>query len=346
MASKLLFRTCCTQLRSTTSATSATSTTTITNTITSTAQKTTQRGFKSRAHPEFTTRTASPIQAAVQTLLTEMDERHLRRVDRWNNNKESRVEQRAAYLARRGKADAPTPEQVKEDAANNDYRRMDETVELALQLNVDPRKPGQSLRGSLALPHGNGKTFSVAVFTDDAKVAEEALAAGAAVAGGASLVESIRDGSTPLSSFQRTLASPEMMVELRSVARLLGPRGLMPNPKLDTIVPPEELLGALKKQMSGMSNYRTDKEGIVRLGVGRGSFGCDKLLDNVREVMNEIQSIKPESFGKGKKGQKKVAKGTKYYLKAHLSCTQGKGSVLVDLRTLDPTSSFFMSEPL
>ena len=103
-------------------------------------------------------------------------------------------------------------------------------------------------------------------------------------------------------------------------------------------------LDALQLQMSGVSNYRTDKEGIVRLGIGKGSFGTDKLLDNIREMMNEIQSVKPESFGKGKKGQKKVAKGTKYYLKAHLSSTQSKGSLLVDMRTLDPTSSFFMSD--
>merc|ERR1719253_1794837 len=100
------------------------------------------------------------------------------------------------------------------------------------------------------------------------------------------------------------------MPRMSAVARILGPRGLMPNPKLNTIVPP------------------------------------DKLLANVREFMNEIQAVKPESFGKGKKGQKKVAKGTKYYLKAHLSSTQSKGSILVDLRTIDPTSSFFMSDPL
>jgi len=96
--------------------------------------------------------------------------------------------------------------------------------------------------------------------------------------------------------------------------------------------------------MSGTSNYRTDKEGIVRIGVGKASFGLDKLSENVRELMNEIQAVKPDSFGKGKKG-KGSSKGTKYYLKAHLSSTQGKRSVLVDLRTIDPTSVFFMSDP-
>mmetsp|Transcript_23514 Transcript_23514/g.38422 ORF Transcript_23514/g.38422 Transcript_23514/m.38422 type:complete len:329 (+) Transcript_23514:117-1103(+) len=328
MASNLLYRTC-TNLRP----------------ITTTLTTQTTRAFKSRAHPEFTTRTATPILEAVQTILANCDAAHLGRVDRWEKNKENRIEQRAAYMALRGKADAPTPEQVRKDAETNDYRKMDETVELALQLNVDPRKPGQSLRGSLALPHGNGKTFAVAVFTDNVKVAEAALERGAAVAGGAGLIESIKDGETSL-SFQRVLASPEMMPQMSAIARLLGPRGLMPNPKLGTIVAHDELLEQLDKQMSGMSNYRTDREGIIRLGVGKGSFGTDKLLDNVREMMNEIQSVRPESFGKGKKGQKKVAKGTKYYLKAHLSSSQSKGSVLVDLRTIDPTSSFFMGEIL
>eukprot|EP00578_Thalassiosira_sp_NH16_P008233 CAMPEP_0181110794 /NCGR_PEP_ID=MMETSP1071-20121207/18913_1 /TAXON_ID=35127 /ORGANISM="Thalassiosira sp., Strain NH16" /LENGTH=328 /DNA_ID=CAMNT_0023194607 /DNA_START=134 /DNA_END=1120 /DNA_ORIENTATION=+ len=300
------------------------------------------RGYISRAHPVPTP--TVPIQVAIQTVLDGMDQRHLQRLERWDNNKENRVEQRVQYLSTRGSADAPTPEQVRADAEKDPYRRMDETVELALQLNLDPRKPGQSLRGSLSLPHGNGKNFSVAVFTDDAKLAALALERGAVAAGGEDLVEAIRDGTTSVTSFQRTLASPEMMSRLKPVARLLGPRGLMPNPKLKTIVPYDELMEALDRQMSGMSNYRTDKVGIVRVGIGKGSFGAEKLLDNVREMMNEIQSVRPESFGKGKKGQKKVAKGTKYYLKAHLSSTQSRGSELVDLRTIDPTSSFFMTD--
>lgn len=303
-----------------------------------------QRGYVSRAHP--TVIPSTPIISAVQTLLDEMDERHSMRAERWDKNKENRVERRASYLSARGGADAPTPEEIRKDASENEYRRMDETLELALQLNLDPRKPGQSLRGSLSLPHGNGRSFNVAVFTDDPVLAAAAKEAGAAVAGGTNLVEEIKGGTVPVSSFQRTLATPEMMRPMSAVARILGPRGLMPNPKLGTIVEGDDLIDALGKQMSGMSNYRTDREGIVRLGVGRGSFGPEKLLENIRELMNEIQGARPESFGKGKKGQKKVAKGTKYYLKAHLSATQGRGSVLVDLRTIDPTSSFFMGDPI
>ena len=227
-----------------------------------------------------------------------------------------------------------------------EYKRMDETISMALQLNLDPRKPGQALRGSLALPHGNGKKFAVAVFTDDAEVAKEALERGAVAAGGASLIESIKNGGISLTSIDRTLATPEIMTELSVVARLLGPRGLMPNPKLSTIQPKDKIIDSLESQQSGISNYRTDKTGIVRLSIGKGSFGVDKLMDNVRELMNEIQAVKPESFGKGKKGSSKGSnKGTKYYLKAHLSSTQGKNSYLVDLRTIDPTSSFFMTDP-
>jgi large subunit ribosomal protein L1 len=222
---------------------------------------------------------------------------------------------------------------------------MDETISMALQLNLDPRKPGQSLRGSLSLPHGNGKKFAVAVFTDDANLAQQALEMGAVAAGGTNLIESIKNGSTSLTSIERTIATPELMSELSAIARLLGPRGLMPNPKLNTIQPKEHVLTTLERQMSGISNYRTDKTGIVRLSLGKGSFGVDKLTDNVRELMNEIQAVKPDSFGKGKKGSGKGSgKGTKYYLKAHLSSTQAKQSVLVDLRTIDPTSVFFMSD--
>ena len=223
---------------------------------------------------------------------------------------------------------------------------MDESIDLAIQLNLDPRKPGQSLRGSLALPHGKGKKFAVAVFTDDDALAKQALEKGAIAAGGASLIESIKNGTQSINSIDRCITTPEMMPELSAVARLLGPRGLMPNPKLNTIQPKDDILEALETQMSGTSNYRTNKEGIIHIGIGKGSFGVDKLTDNVRELMNEIQSAKPESFGKGKKGKGKGSgKGTKYYLKAHLSSTQGKGSVLVDLRTIDPTSVFFMSNP-
>ena len=301
-----------------------------------------QRAYKTRAHPTPTPQ--APIREALLTIISDMDARHELRKIRWEENKETRVKQRAEYLSRNGKPSHPSAEEVKEEAEKEEYRRMDETISMALQLNLDPRKPGQSLRGSLALPHGNGKRFAVAVFTDDPDLAQQALDQGAIAAGGASLIESIQSGTLPLTIIDRSIATPEMMPVLSSIARLLGPRGIMPNPKLNTIQPKEAILETLANQQSGISNYRTDKEGIVRLSVGKGSFGVDKLSDNVRELMNEIQAVKPESFGKGKKG-KGGGKGTKYYLKAHLSSTQGKNSVMVDLRTIDPTSVFFMSDP-
>ena len=306
---------------------------------------TSHRPYRTRAHPTPTP--TVPIIAAVESILEGCDVRHEARLKRWNTDNSRRVERRIAYLGERGGASAPTADEIKADIEENGYRRMDETIEMALQLNLDPRKPGQSLRGGLTLPHGSGKTFGVAVFTDDEDLADEAREKGAVAAGGSSLIESIRTGEMPTSSFQRTVATPDMVPQLAPIARILGPRGLMPNPKLGTVLDGAELINGLLSQMSGTSNYRTDRDGIVRLGVGRASFGPDAILDNVRELMNEIQSVKPESFGKGKKGKsKKASKGTKYYLKAHLSSTQGTGSVLVDLRTIDPTSSFFMSDPL
>ena len=144
-----------------------------------------------------------------------------------------------------------------------EYKRMDETISMALQLNLDPRKPGQVLRGSFALPHGNGKKFAMAVFTEDADLAKEALERGAVAAGGASLIESIKNGGILLALIERTIATLEMMSALSAVARLLGPRGLIPNPKMSTIQPKDKIIDSLESQQSGISNYRTDKTGIV-----------------------------------------------------------------------------------
>lgn len=121
-----------------------------------------ERGYVTRAHA--TPLPTTPIEDALQTLLSEMDDRHVHRQKRWENNKEKRVAQRASYLGQKGKPAHPSEEEVKAEASSSPYRGMDETISLALQLNLDPRKPGQSLRGSLSLPHGNGKKFSVAVF--------------------------------------------------------------------------------------------------------------------------------------------------------------------------------------
>lgn len=179
--------------------------------------------------------------------------------------------------------------------------------------------------------------MSCVVFTRDKDAAEAALEAGAAYAGGEELVENIANGTIPL-DFDRALATPDMQSALaQKLARTLGPRGLMPNAKVGTLVPSSaKLVEALVEQLAGQVQYRTDKAGIIHLGLGKGSFAPEQLLDNVRSVMNEIYEIKPESFGK-----KKASKNAKYFLRAHLTSAQGT-SVRLDLRTVDPTSSFFM----
>ena len=214
------------------------------------------------------------------------------------------------------------------------------------------------------MPHGTGKTVSVVVFTSDAELAktiqeqaggdggggEGEGGKGSVMAGGDDLIADLADGTIPL-TFDRALATPEIMSSLAPLARLLGPRGLMPNAKVGTIVPPSQLMDTLKQQQAGQIHYRTDKAGIVHAGVAKGSFDKSQIIENVQAFLNEMQEVRPESFGKGKKkGSGKGGgkggggnKNAKYYLKAHVSSTQGKG-VPVDLRTVDPTSTFFMGE--
>lgn len=141
--------------------------------------------------------------------------------------------------------------------------------------------------------------------------------------------------------FDRAVSTPDMIPSLSKIARVLGPRGLMPSTKLGTIRDVDEIVDATKKEVEGMVQYRAEKEGIVHVGVGKGSFGKEQLLENIRTVLGEIQRVKPDSIGKGKKKKNKSSKGQKYFLKAYLTATQGK-SVNLDLRTVDPTSNFYM----
>jgi len=223
----------------------------------------------------------------------------------------------------------------------------DETVELALNLNLDPRKPGQALRGSIALPNGTGKKqIGCLVFTTDPEVADAAKKAGALYAGGESLIEEIVAGQIPIDSIERSLATQEIMSTLgKKVARILGPRGLMPNTKEGTLLPTgQQLLEMLDTQLAGKQvSYRTEKEGIVHVPVGKGSFGPEKLIENIGQVMKTVFEAKPENYGKKKKSGKAVGKGTKYLLRASVSTTQGKG-IRLDPRTVDPGSLFFLSK--
>lgn len=229
-----------------------------------------------------------------------------------------------------------------EDPESLETKHFDETMELALNLNLDPRKPGQSLRGSISLPNGTGKSLSVMVLTSNTELQERAREAGAAYVGGDELVDEIVNGKVPVDNLARTLG----MTDIKSVnkaARLLGPRGLMPTTKAGTQFEDEEaLLDALRDTIQGKNAaFRTEKAGIIHMPIGKASFGVDKLLENIRAVMERVWEIQPESYGKVKKGKKKASKHAKYMLGATLSSTQGKG-VKVDLRTIDPQSVFFL----
>lgn len=225
---------------------------------------------------------------------------------------------------------------------------VDETVELAVNLNLDPRKPGQALRGSLSLPHGTGKKGqSVIVFADDEGMIQRATEAGAVHAGSKALVEDVVAGRVTMDSFQVALASPEMVPVLTKAgaARILGPRGMMPNKKVGTVV---DSVDAMIEQIETYQaakqvTYRTEKEGIIHLPVGKVSFGKEKLLDNIGEVMKTIFDMKPESYGKGKKKKKASKQQPQYLLKAAVSATQGKG-FRIDTRSMDPGSAFFLQD--
>ncbi len=228
-----------------------------------------------------------------------------------------------------------------------------ETLELAINLNLDPRKPGQSLRGSIILPHGTGKKGqNVIVLTKDEAICDAARANGAYHAGGESVIDQIVSGEIAVDSINSVLAMPDIMPTLsKKAARLLGPRSLMPNPKVGTIHNTvETLLAALDSAVAGKEIiYRTDKEGIVHVPIGKDTFSVSNLLDNIGTVMKTIMEAKPESYGKGrkkvsgKKGNAVSAKNQPKYLVRVTLCSTQSSSVRIDLRTIDPSSAFFLS---
>lgn len=187
------------------------------------------------------------------------------------------------------------------------FAKFDETVDLAFNLGVDPRHADQMIRGALALPAGTGKSVRVCVITSGDKL-DAAEKAGADFVGGDDLVAKIAGGWL---DFDRVIASPEMMGKLGRIGRVLGPRGLMPNPKLGTVTP--DVAKAVTEQKAGKVEYRTEKNGIIHVPVGKKSFDDDKLKQNIEAVVTAIVKAKPAS-----------AKGT--YLKTlTLSTTMGPG---------------------
>ena len=191
-------------------------------------------------------------------------------------------------------------------------KKFDETLELAVRLGVDVTKADQNIRGMVSLPNGTGKTVRVAVFTVNA--ADEAKKAGADVVGGDDLIERVAAGEI---NFDRVIATPDMMPKMSKVARILGPKGLMPNPKLGTVTNNVADAGATAK--AGQIEYRAEKNGIIHAGVGKMSFATDKLVENVNALVDQLKKVKPASV----KGQ--------YILGAAIATTQGPG-LKVDIK--------------
>jgi len=252
------------------------------------------------------------------------EERRVVRQERWDN-----------YISR-----MIDKSEDKADPGLGDYRNVDENVEIVIHTGLDPRKPNQLVRGSTVLPHGTGKLNKVCVFTsaaspgknddDSTAMVEQLTKMGASFVGAEPLIDDIKNGNVSLSEFDRTIASQDMVPKLGQIARILGPRGLMPNVKLGTVVPDtSNLPAAVKRQLSGVLNYRVDKTGNVHVVVGKWSFGSEKLLENIAAFMNVMQDNKPE----GNKG--------KYMKQVYITALQGKG-IKIDLKTVDPGSAFFM----
>ncbi len=189
----------------------------------------------------------------------------------------------------------------------NATAKFDETIELAVNLDVDPRHADQMVRGTVALPHGTGKTLRVAVFAKDDK-AKEAEAAGADLVGAEDLAEKIQKGEA---EFDRCIATPDMMGVVGRLGKVLGPRGLMPNPKLGTVT--VDITGAVAAAKAGQIEFRVEKAGIIHAGVGKASFSEEAIAENVSAVIDALRRAKPSG-----------AKGV--YMKcASLSSTMGPG---------------------
>jgi large subunit ribosomal protein L1 len=221
---------------------------------------------------------------------------------------------RAAYATvERGKA-YPLPDAVRVVKANA-RAKFDETIELAMNLGIDPRHADQMVRGLVSLPHGTGKAVRVAVFARAAK-AEEAQSAGADVVGAEDLAEKVQAGEI---NFDRCIATPDMMGVVGRLGKILGPRGLMPNPRLGTVT--MDVKGAVTAAKAGQVEFRAEKAGIVHAGVGKSSFPDDRLIENIRAFADAIQKAKPSG-----------AKGT-YVQRVSLGSTMGPG-VRVDIASV------------
>ncbi|MCI5061009.1 MAG: 50S ribosomal protein L1 [Alphaproteobacteria bacterium] len=195
-------------------------------------------------------------------------------------------------------------------------RKFDETIDIAMNLGIDPKHADQQVRGMVSLPHGTGATVRVAVFARDAK-ADEAKASGADIVGAEDLAEKIKGGEI---DFDRCIATPDMMPVVGTLGQILGPKGLMPNPKLGTVTP--DVKKAVEDAKGGAIEFRAEKTGIIHAGVGKASFDEVKIVENVKAFIETIQKARPSG-----------AKGT-YINKVTLSSTMGPG-IKIDMAALD-----------
>ena len=185
-------------------------------------------------------------------------------------------------------------------------KKFDESLEIAIRLGIDITKADQNIRGMLSLPNGTGKSVRVAVFTINSQ--DEAKKAGADVVGGEELIDAVANGQI---NFDRVIATPDMMPKMSKVARVLGPKGLMPNPKLGTVT--NNVAEAVKIAKAGQIEYRAEKKGIIHAGIGKMSFTTDQLVENANALIDQLKKVKPASS----KGQ--------YILGASVATTQGPG---------------------
>jgi large subunit ribosomal protein L1 len=220
------------------------------------------------------------------------------------------------------KSKAYSPEEAIELAKKASYAKFDETVELHLRMGIDPRAADQQVRGVILLPNGLGKKIRVLVFTqgEGVKLAEEA---GADYAGADELIKQIEGGWL---EFDVSVATPDMMPKVAKLGRILGRRGLMPNPKSGTVVQPQDLARVVKEARKGRTEFRLDRTAIIHLPIGKISFDKDKLLENLAAAVEAIVKAKPS----GSKGQ--------YIKSAFLSTAMGPGFKL-DISSMLAVSS-------
>ena len=198
---------------------------------------------------------------------------------------------------------------------SNAKAKFDETIDICMNLGVDPRHADQMVRGMISLPSGTGKTLRVAVFAKGAK-AEEAKAAGADLVGADDLAAQVQEGKI---EFDRCIATPDMMAVVGRLGKVLGPRGLMPNPKLGTVT--QDVTKAVKDAKGGQVEFRVEKAGIIHAGIGKASFSEDQILANVKAFADAVSRAKPSGV-----------KGT-FMKKVSLSSTMGP-SVKIDIPSL------------